>query len=165
MSRGAQSGSIDGLTFARDRDERSGRIDAAALPRASELGAVFGPVDYRVVGIVAASGKPGLRIEAAGTATMLCQRCLAPTALPIRVASELELAVSQAAIDATDDDVDRVVAGPAMDVQALVEDELILALPMVPRHDGCVATAGGAPAAARASPFAALAGRGRKLDS
>jgi uncharacterized protein len=42
-----------------------------------------------------------------------------------------------------------------MDVAQLVEDEVILALPMVPRHEACLAT--GAAPETRASPFDALA--------
>jgi len=50
-----------------------------------------------------------------------------------------------------------VLATKSMDVAALVEDEAILALPMVPLHERC--ETGVAPdASAEAGPFAPLAG-------
>jgi uncharacterized protein len=87
---------------------------------------------------------------------MTCQRCLQPLAVPVEVAAELELAESREAAEAADDEVDRVVASRNMDVAALVEDELLLALPMVAAHEDCPLPAeddGSAP-----SPFAKLAG-------
>ena len=75
------------------------------------------------------------------------------------------LAATQAEIDAEPPDVnaaDRVVAGKEMPVRDLVEDELILALPYAPRHEGCKARAS-QDAAEKSSPFAGLRGlmRGR----
>jgi uncharacterized protein len=53
----------------------------------------------------------------------------------------LEFAASEAEIAAADDGVERVLAGREMSVTALVEDEVLLALPMVPRHERCSAAA------------------------
>jgi uncharacterized protein len=54
-------------------------------------------------------------------------------------------------------DVIEVGAGDRLDVLALIEDEIILALPLAPRHESC-----GLPrtdcGAGRESPFAVLAG-------
>jgi uncharacterized protein len=76
--------------------------------------------------------------------------------LPLRFEARLELAASEAELLAADDDVDRMVAGREMNVAVLVEDEVILALPMVPKHAQCRAAAetkGGA----KPSAFQALA--------
>jgi uncharacterized protein len=70
---------------------------------------------------------------------------------------ELELATSEQAIAAAEDDVDRVLATRAMDVASLVEDELLLTLPIAPMHERCEPVPAGADSG-RASPFAALAG-------
>lgn len=87
---------------------------------------------------------------------MLCQRCLDPVAVPLAIDVELELRTSLEEIESADDDVDRVPATRAMDVVALVEDEAILVLPMVPRHDACEIAAAAAAAPNQASPFAVL---------
>jgi uncharacterized protein len=93
---------------------------------------------------------------ARGAVELDCQRCLAPVCVPIDVDTELELADSEAEIATAEDEVDRVLATPAMALAALVEDELLLALPMVPRHDACEPPAEGHDAGA--SPFAVLGG-------
>jgi uncharacterized protein len=92
---------------------------------------------------------------------MTCQRCLGAVEVLVEADAELELAESEAAIEAADDEVERVLATPEMDVVALVEDELILSLPMVPRHEACAAKAAHGQDEA-GSPFAALAGLKRK---
>jgi uncharacterized protein len=91
---------------------------------------------------------------------MDCQRCLAPLVVPLVVDAELELADSAGEIATAEDDIDRVVASPAMPLAQLVEDELLLALPMVPRHEACEPPGEGYDAGA--SPFAAL-GRLRRV--
>jgi uncharacterized protein len=72
------------------------------------------------------------------------------------VAAVLELAESREAAEAADDAVDRVVASRSMAVAGLVEDELLLALPMVPVHERCEPPA--KDDGTKPSPFAVLAG-------
>jgi uncharacterized protein len=95
---------------------------------------------------------------------MSCQRCLEPVAVGLSTVAVLELSGSLQEIEAADDDVDRVVAGHAMDVASLVEDEAILLLPMVPRHERCgmadnlrAADESAAAVVKKASPFSVLA--------
>src|SRR4030065_176389 len=63
---------------------------------------------------------------------------------------------SEAEIVAADDEIERAVAGRDMNVAVLVEDEVILALPMVPKHEQCRA-AEGSDGGAKSSAFQALA--------
>ena len=153
---------IDGFQFARGGDELRGTLALSELPRLADMGVAASPgFDFAVCGGQNERGKPVLRIRASGPAAMTCQRCLGPVDVRLDASAVLELAESEAAVEAADDEVDRVVGSPAMDVGALVEDELMLALPMVPRHEACE------PKGSRAqdeagSPFAALAGLKRK---
>jgi uncharacterized protein len=68
-----------------------------------------------------------------------CQRCLQPVALPIALDSHLRFVKGEAAAAALDEESeDDVLELPAaLDLRALVEDELLLALPVVPRHEHC----------------------------
>jgi uncharacterized metal-binding protein YceD (DUF177 family) len=50
---------------------------------------------------------------------------------------ELQLAESEREISEADDEIDRVLATRKMDVAWLVEDEVILGLPMAARHEEC----------------------------
>ncbi len=153
----SRAGTIDGLQFARGRDAVSGSIGIDALPRLAAMGCDAATLVYAVRGGEGGSGRPSLTIEISGRVRLVCQRCLGPLSFEMAALTELELAQTQAEIDAADDDVDRVLATKAMDVAALVEDEAILALPMVPLHERCeTGRAEGAPT--KASPFAALAG-------
>ena len=97
-----------------------------------------------------------------GSVRLECQRSLGTLDFPLHLAAQLELAASEAEIMAADDDIERVVASREMSVVALVEDEVLLALPMVPRHERC-RTAAGSGANAQPSAFEALAAL-RKLD-
>jgi len=152
----SRAGTIDGLQFARGRDRVSGSIGIDALPRLAALGCDAATVAYRVRGGENGGGRLSLTIELGGELGLVCQRCLGPLVFPLAARSELALAETATEIEAAEDDVDRVLATKAMDVAALVEDEAILALPMVPLHERC--ETGVAPdASAKAAPFAALA--------
>ena len=73
----------------------------------------------------------------------------------------MEFASSEAEITAADDDIERVVAGREMSVAALVEDEVLLALPMVPKHEQC-SVAAGLGANAEPSAFHAFTALGKR---
>lgn len=139
-------GSVPVARFARLADQlasREGSVDAT-------LG--FGREDGREV----VSG----RIE--GRLTLVCQRCLGGVEVPVAARVDLVRVASEAAAAEVEGAHDPFVA-PTREVALaeLVEDELILALPLVPMHEG---DARCAPRAAppgedqrRESPFAALA--------
>ena len=82
---------------------------------------------------------PSLLIEAETEVTLECQRCLQPMRGPLRARRRIFFVEGEdaaAALDAENDD-DVLALVPALDLQALVEDELLLALPIVPRHEVC----------------------------
>lgn len=113
-------------------------------------------LDFVLSGEINERGKPGLRLAVDGSVHLECQRCLGEVELPLRLEAQLEFAASEAEIMAADDEVERVLAGRDMSVAALVEEEVILALPMVPKHEQCRA-ATGAEEGAEPSAFQALA--------
>lgn len=154
----SQGGIIDGPEFARAGATLAGILEIPALPRLAELGCSVAQIHYVIRGGATARGRPALNVDATGTVAIACQRCLEPVTVPVAVHSELELASSQEAVDRAEDDIDRVVASRSMPVAALVEDEVILAMPMVPKHAQCPARAEDVkPGGERASPFASLA--------
>jgi uncharacterized protein len=97
-----------------------------------------------------------------------CQRCLQPVALELDVARALRFVADEATAEVLDaESEDDVLALPRhLDLHALVEDELLLALPLVPMHAQCPQSlpmpadldAGDTPSESAAHPFAALAG-------
>ncbi len=112
-----------------------------SLPRLAQSGCSGADFDFVLTGKINERDKPGLRLAVNGSVRLQCQRCLGEVKYPLRLEVQLELAASEAEILAADDDVDRVLAGRDMRVAVLVEDELIMALPMVPKHEQCRAAA------------------------
>src|SRR5512140_1252631 len=146
---------IDGLAFARSAGVMRGRLDLESLPRLAQSGCSGSVVDFVLTGEINERGKPELRLAVNGSVRLECQRCLGNVDLALQIESRLELAASEAEILAADDEVERVVAGREMSVAELVEEELILALPMAPRHEQCL-TATEADGGAKPSAFEAL---------
>ena len=88
----------------------------------------------------ASGGEPEvwLHLRAEAAVTLQCQRCLQPVLQPLAVDRRLRFVRSEAEAErldeASEDDV--LVLMPRLDLHDLTEDELILALPLVPRHEG-----------------------------
>jgi len=152
---------IDGFEFATAGATQQGTLPLEVFPRLRDvLAAAAGEVSYSLEGMRDERGRPALRLKVRGTLPLRCQRCL--DVLPYEVKSDetLVLAATQAEIEAEHADAslpDRLLAGEAMSVRDLVEDELILELPYAPRHDACEARAKAA-GDEKVSPFAGLRG-------
>jgi uncharacterized protein len=80
-----------------------------------------------------------LHLQARTSLQLQCQRCLQPMAVLLDVQPSLRFVRGEALAEALDEDSDEDVLAltPALDLQPLIEDELILALPLVPRHIVC----------------------------
>lgn len=162
---------IDSLAFARGERETAGTVPLARLPRlAGDVLAPRGVLTVVLRGWRDDEGKSWLGLRIRGDVLTSCQRCLESVTLPLRIDSRLQLIASgeawpdddladdavAGAMDATVDAmVDAIEADQALDVLALVEDEVLLALPTAPLHTQCELPA--ATGRAAASPFAALA--------
>lgn len=72
---------------------------------------------------------------------MTCQRCLASLDAALQVDQSFRFVADEATAAAQDDasEEDVLVLAPEFDLPALVEDELLMALPIVPRHERCTA--------------------------
>jgi len=152
---------IDGFEFATAGATQEGTLPLGSFARLQDvLASDAGDVRYAVRGVRDERGRPSLELRVRATLQLRCQRCLAPLAHEVDETAVLVLAGSQAEIDAdplTVDAPDRVIAAKEMDLRGLVEDELILALPYAPRHEGCAAGPQGEDRTAN-SPFAGLRG-------
>ncbi len=81
-----------------------------------------------------------LHLVARGTVQLTCQRCLEPIVQALAVDNRLRFVASETDAERLDEQTDDedVLALPArLDLVELVEDELLLALPLVPRHEHC----------------------------
>ncbi|HEY2560340.1 MAG TPA: DUF177 domain-containing protein [Caldimonas sp.] len=166
---------LDVAAFAAAAGELAGEFAAEALPRlrsATLAPAADSPrpgVRWQIDGerrLLAGAGvQPSLWVTASTEVSLECQRCLQPMRLPLRAERRIFFVDGEdtaAALDAENDD-DVLALTPVLDLPALIEDELLLALPLVPRHEVCpqplpLGLVGEDPPAASADhPFAALA--------
>lgn len=169
-----QAGALDVAAFCREGARLEARTPLAAMPRlaASVLApddGVAAEVAWSAQGTLrpVAVGAPELWVELAAEVPvhLECQRCLKPLAWPLKAERRLRFVHGEdeaARLDEENED-DVLALEARTDLRSLVEDELILALPLVPTHADCELPAGAgaeaepAEADAEPHPFAALA--------
>ena len=80
-----------------------------------------------------------LRLCVQASVPQSCQRCLAPFVQALEVDRWFRFVADEATAQVEDDEAeeDLLVFQPRFDLCALVEDELLLALPLVPMHQAC----------------------------
>lgn len=151
---------IDSLEFARAGGRLAGSVAVADLGRlADALADGSGELDCSLDGGRDEDGKPYLHLQVNGVLRLACQRCLSALPFDVHVDSRLlPMAPGQEWPDEelSDDASDMIEADAALSVMSLIEDEVLLALPIAPRHEDCrpPSAAGGD---SKPSPFAALA--------
>ena len=140
---------LDVEAFARDAGALAGEWSMTDLPRLAESAseespaAAWPPLRWSVRGERlsprAAEPQTWLHLEAAATVSLVCQRCLQPYAQPLSVQRSLRFVRDEdlaAQLDA-DSDEDVLAMSRSLDLRELIEDELLLELPLVPRHEEC----------------------------
>jgi len=83
--------------------------------------------------------RPALQLRVEADLPLTCQRCMGEVRTPVTVDRHFVFVPDEdtaaALDDASEDDV--LVLAADFDLHALIEDELLLALPLVPRHEQC----------------------------
>ena len=139
---------LDMAAFAADGSVLSGTWPGASLSRLAELQTA--PQDSELPAVawqaqgerrVVAVGEPELwlTLQAQAPVWLTCQRCLQPMSAPLALDRRLRFVQGEAqaeALDAESDD-DVLALSRWMSLRELVEDELLLGLPLVPRHGVC----------------------------
>lgn len=113
-------------------------LDSFSRLREMLQGDTAGSVEFRLQGGRDVRGRPVLHIEIDGLITVRCQRCLEPLRLPLRITNTLLLLRQAEMADPAADDPaapDIIEASEALDVAALVEDEILLSIPYAPAHE------------------------------
>ena len=151
---------IDCLEFARSGGVLERSVGLDELPRLADLlSTTDGFLSVRLEGWRDEQGKSWLQLDIAGEPVLCCQRCLGGVKFPLAISSRLQLMApgeDWPDNDLEDDSVDAIVAEADLMVLSLVEDEVLLALPIAPRHEECDSPLAGA-SGHGTSPFAALA--------
>lgn len=132
---------IDATIAARAGTTIERNYAAADLPRLLEAGVLEGAKELgskltarlhfsEFDGHVAIDG------ELAGAVVMICQRCLNAVQLPLQERFKVLLAQDEASLEQEPGGHESILADPVrFDLRQLVEDQALLALPLVPRHE------------------------------
>jgi len=132
---------IDSMQFAKSGGQLSGEFRAdefqECLPRVADILSRESPsAQYQLNGGMK-SGRPFLRLKLRATVALVCQRCLGAYTEALDLDRVYPLARDEAELARWERDeplTDALVADPKMVVSALIEDEILLSLPTVPRH-------------------------------
>ncbi len=137
---------LDVRVFSRDGATLSGQAPLAQWARLraeSEDGLVSPPVQWQArgeaVSEVGAQDQVWLHLQVNAVLPLLCQRCLSPVLTAVDVDRSFRFVADEATAMALDDEEeeDLLVISREFNLIDLVEDEVILAMPLVPLHDTC----------------------------
>jgi uncharacterized protein len=80
-----------------------------------------------------------LRLRTGTTMSLICQRCMLPVDVEVAVDRPFRFVADEATAAAEDDDAEEDVLALErdLDLLELVEDELLLGMPLVPHHPAC----------------------------
>ncbi|WIM07017.1 MAG: DUF177 domain-containing protein [Candidatus Nitricoxidivorans perseverans] len=154
---------IDSLEFTREGGRLEGNAPVGAFPRLADVlvddnGSMRGSLHWELTGERQDGGRHTLTLRLQGNLSLRCQRCLETVIWPVDLESRLLLVPPGEEWpddELADDRSDAIEADKALALLPLVEEEVLLALPIAPRHENC------RPPAAfderEPSPFAVLA--------
>lgn len=130
---------IDPFQLADKSASLAGTLDAETLPRLRaavlSLDGIAATLDF--------ARDEGQRCVIRGTAsarvTLPCQRCLEPVRLTLQTAFHDAVVRDEAAAEGLPEELEPIIAGHSLAPAEVVEDELLLVLPIVPRHEDSAA--------------------------
>jgi uncharacterized protein len=128
-------------------------LDEHMVGTRPETHAVHWHLQGQMTPVTGGPARIGMTLSAEVDLPMQCQRCLSPVVETVHAEREFVFVADEATAEAMDDE-----------TEEAVEDELILALPLVPRHETCpqalpadAVDEAFEAASQRPNPFAALA--------
>jgi len=116
--------------FATGETRREVRRDAAQPGRAD---AALSATSHTV-------SQPYLTLSIKGKTWLECQRCMKAFELPLQIQALYRVMETEAQADALaldDSEAEVIVGSPTFDLIDLIDEEVVLSLPMVPKHDVC----------------------------
>lgn len=150
---------INNLEFAKNQLELNDRLMTAQLPRLAEtlVNQEKSQVQFQLSGSGKQFRQPSLHLNIKASLAVTCQRCLDEMVVDLNL--NLDYLISNTEISEAEesDEIDWLEESHEMDVCELIEDELLLALPIAPTHaHDCskLSTQSGD----KPNPFAALKG-------
>ncbi len=144
---------FDVFEFARSGRQAAGAVRVSQLPRmlnevpveAPDRDTLFtwqaeGSTQPELQGDGTEAPQPYLRLALHGAAWLECQRCLTPYEQPFDVETTFRLVATEEEAEEfplDEDELDVIVGSRQFNLVDLIEEELLLSLPVVPKHDVC----------------------------
>lgn len=129
---------IDPYRMAQNGLQIAGEISIASMPRLCEAllndqGTVTADLKFDVDEI----GTPYMKGVLKTDVVLQCERCLSPMTLPMAVDCSLGMVISESKIASLAEQYEPwlLESSDPIELSTVIEDELILALPLVPRHE------------------------------
>lgn len=148
MSKEFSAARLDVRAFAQSQGHLQDEVALSAFPRLAQdaqpdAGEARGHVHWQAEGeLVEQTGGPGqvwLHLQADAVVPMVCQRCMTVAPISLQVDRSFRFVADEATAEAEDDESeeDVLVLSREFNLLELIEDELLMELPVVPRHDSC----------------------------
>ena len=129
---------INNLEFAQTQQTLAGEIDALKCERLAETLAPSdkgAPISFKLTSTARQLRNPSLHLHIEAKLPVICQRCLDEMLVSINLDFNYIICNALPTEIDENDDTDWLEAAPETDVQDLIEDELLLAMPIAPMHD------------------------------
>ena len=130
---------INNLDFAKRQAKISSEIDTSTCERLNDFieddAQLKKQIHYILIGNNAKFHLPSLALEINASLPVICQRCLQNMQLDLSLAYEYVIADAEPGAFDNDDEIDWLETAREMNVNELVEDELLMAMPLGPMHD------------------------------
>lgn len=155
---------IDTATFTGEKQQLRGEISLHQLDErvwSHELLAQKDSlVSFEATGGVDRWQRPFIDIQINAEVQLVCQRCLKTVDWSLNDQAHVVLFTDEQQLDetmATDEAIEGTLWNPQINVLTLVEDQILMALPVAPRHDACASISPVRHDQNSDSPFAKLA--------
>jgi uncharacterized protein len=127
---------INNLEFAKNQLELSDRLMTAQLPRLAEMlvNQDKSQVQFQLSGMGKQFRQPSLHLNIKANLAVTCQRCLDEMVVDLNLSLDYLISNTEISEAEENDEIDWLEANHEMDVCELIEDELLLALPIAPTH-------------------------------
>lgn len=129
---------INNLEIARKQEQLNGEIDLACFERLLEVTVnqdSSQKIKYELTGTQAKFHLPSLHLTIDAVLPVTCQRCLESMQLALSLNFDYVLSASEPDEFAGDENIDWLEASQDMNLNDLIEDELLMAVPLAPVHE------------------------------
>ena len=132
--------SINNLEFALSGQMLSGKAEPEQMPRLSDMlttqtsSAQAVEIQYTLIGSAKKYSLPSLHLNVDATLPVTCQRCLNAMSVHLELEFDYLIAPTEPAEFDENDELDWLEISQNMSILDLIEDELLIAMPIAPTH-------------------------------